>query len=316
MPRKINQDALPGDKLLTLYQRLTLDARKHYLGNLAADLGCSSQAVTRMIGIIEHHLGKDAHIEKGLEGRRRFYQLVSKSQAKTLGFSFEELTFLATCRDLAAPYLPDGVAQRVTKTLTALTLHLAEGNGPAPLPGQSIGFRNKGYIDYTPHQETIAVLRQAIAKRQICQVVYRANGRDGATTYRYAPGHILAMNGTLYVQGYKLAEGSLLQDRPTTFLIHRMSQIEPTGEYFSFDAADATARQFGLNWHKPKRIQVHVAPEAADYVRDRVWSDDQSIDEHLDGSITLTVSTTSEKELNAWVWSFGEQARIVETPTT
>ena len=309
VPQKLNKDALPGDKLLMLYQRLTLDARKHYLGDLAAHLDCSTQAVTRMVEIVERHLGMNAHIERGLDGRRRFYQLVSKSQSKALGFSFEELNFLATCRDLAAPYLPENVAQRITKTLGSLALHLAEG-GSTPLPGQNIGFRSKGFIDYTPHQETIAALRQAIEKRRVCRVSYRPNGGGETKLYRYAPGHILAMNGTLYVQGYKLAEGSLLQDRPTTFSVHRISQIEHTGEYFNFDAADTEARQFGLNWHPPKRVQVHVAPDAADYVRDRIWSDNQAIEDHADGSITLNVTTTSEKELNAWVWSFGGLAHI------
>ena len=313
MPQKFNRDALPGDKLLMLYQRLTLDPRKHYLGDLAAQLGCSTQAITRMIDMIERHLGMDTHIEKGMDGRRRFYQLVSKSLNRTLGFSFEELNFLATSRDLAAPYLPEAVAQRITKTLTSLALHLAEGNGTAQLPGQTIGFRSKGYIDYTPHQETITILRQAIDKKRICRVAYRPNGHEDAKVYRYAPGHILAMNGTLYVQGYKLAEDSVLRDRPTTFLIHRITQVDTTGEYFNFDAADTAARQFGLNWHSPKRAQVHVAAEAADYVRDRIWSDDQQIDNHADGSLTLTVTTTSEKELNAWVWSFGKAANSVGT---
>jgi hypothetical protein len=57
-------------------------------------------------------------------------------------------------------------------------------------------------------------------------------------------------------------------------------------------------------------MAVHIAPEAVDYVRDRVWSDDQTIEEHMDGSITLTVTTTGEKELKAWVWSFGGAAEI------
>jgi hypothetical protein len=58
---------------------------------------------------------------------------------------------------------------------------------------------------------------------------------------------------------------------------------------------------------------VHIASPAADYVRDRIWSDDQVIEDHADGSLTLSVTTTSEKELLAWAMSFGELARVVET---
>ncbi|CAA7617370.1 conserved hypothetical protein [Magnetospirillum sp. SS-4] len=263
-----------------------------------------------MIRIIERYLGKDAFIDSGLDGRRRYYQLRTKADKAALGFSFEELRYLAICRDLAAPMLPEGVADRIDRSLTQLALHLGEANGHS-LSGAPIGFRSKGYIDFGPHLGTIATLRHAIDKRQVCRVIYKAGGRSSESEYRYAPGRILAMSGTLYVQGYRLPEGSLLKERPTTFSLHRIAEVAPTGEYFRFDAADADARSFGLNWHPPKRIQVHVAPQAADYVRDRIWSDDQTIRDHPDGSLTLTVSTTSEKELKAWVWSFGELARIV-----
>jgi predicted DNA-binding transcriptional regulator YafY len=312
MPPKHNEDALPRDKLLVLYQRLTLDGKKHFQGDIARDLGCSAQTVSRLVGIIERHLGRDSYIESGLEERRRYYQLCTGAEDKGFGFSFEELRYLALCRDIAAPILPEGVTDRINRSLSALALELGEVNGHS-VSGSAIGFRGKGYIDYTPHLATIGTLRQAILKKQVCHVVYTASGRLVESAYRYAPGRILAMSGTLYVSGHRLAEGSLLGDRPTTFSLHRIAKIEPTGEYFRFDAADGEARRFGLNWHEPKRIQIHIAPEAADYVRDRVWSDDQTVEEQPDGSVMLTVSTTSEKELNAWVWSFGGLANIVNT---
>ncbi len=312
MLRTLTDDALPRDRLLTLYQRLTLDGRPHFQSDLARELGCSPQTVARLVDVVERHLGKDAEVERELDGRRRTYRIRSKAEEKGLGFSFEELRYLATCRDLAAPLLPEGVAQRIDRTLTMLALQLGEANGQS-VTGLSIGFRSKGYIDFTPYLPTIATLRQAIAKRQVCYVTYTASGRDSARTYRYAPGRILAMNGTLYVQGYQLPEGSLLKERSTNFLLHRIGAVSPTGEFFSFNAADADARAFGLNWHEPKRVKVHIARQAADYVRDRVWSQDQTIEEQDDGSLILSVTTTSEKELKAWVWSFGDAAEVIET---
>ncbi len=311
MARRLSEDALPRDRLLTLYQRLTLDGRAHFQSDLARDLGCSPQTVARLIEAVEPHLGKDAEIERGLDGRRRFYRLRTQAEEMGLGYSYEELRWLAIGRDLAAPILPVGVAERIDRTLALIALHLGEANGGAAA-GAPISFHGKGYIDYTPHLLTISTLRQAIANRQICQVSYMPAGQQATRCYRYAPGHILAMSGTLYVQGYRLGEGSLLKERPTTFSLHRIATIHPTGEYFRFDADDATARSFGLNWHAPERIQVHVARLAADYVRDRIWSDGQTVDDHPDGSITLTVSTTSKKELKAWVGSFLGLARVVE----
>lgn len=308
MPRK-HHDALPGDKLLALYQRLTLDGRRHFQSDLARDLGCSAQTVVRLVAIVERNLGRDAYIESGLESRRRYYRLRSRSEEKSLGFSFEELHCLAACRDVAAQFLPESVVDRISQTVTALALHLAEGNPPTA--GQPIGFRSKGFIDYSPHFQTITTLRKAIERRQVCRIVYRARGRQAEGVYRYAPGRLVAMSGTLYVLGYRMSEGSVLPDRPTTFSIHRFAEVTPTGEYFRFNAADGEARTFGLGWHEPRRVQVRVEAEASDYVRDRVWSDDQVVEDQDDGSIILSVTTTSEKELNAWVSSFGGQAKIL-----
>ncbi|MGE5516207.1 MAG: helix-turn-helix transcriptional regulator [Bacteroidota bacterium] len=302
MPPK-HSDARPRDKLLTLYQRLTLNGRKHFQADLAAELECSPQTVARLVEIIQGHLGKDAEIECGLEGRRRFYRFRSAAQEQGLGFDFEELHYLAMGRDLAAQFLSDAVAQRITRSITALALHLVDGTDP--VGGQSIAFRNKGFIDYTPHLGTITTLRQAIADKQICRVVYTAVGRHSSTVYRYAPGRILAQGGTLYVQGYRLEEDSLLQSRPTTFSLHRIREVMPVGQYFRFNACDDDARRFGLNWHEPRRVTLNVSAGVAGYIRDRVWSDDQTIVDLPDGSLLLTITTTSEKELIAWVYSFG-----------
>ena len=74
MPRKLNDHASARDKLLVLYQRLTLDSRKLFQSDIAHELECSPQTVTRLIGVIEKHLGKD-EIESGLDGRRRGHHL-------------------------------------------------------------------------------------------------------------------------------------------------------------------------------------------------------------------------------------------------
>ncbi|MDE2514451.1 MAG: WYL domain-containing protein [Rhodospirillales bacterium] len=313
MPKKRNPESRPRDKLLSLYQRLTLDGRKHFQADIARVLECSPQTVARLIGVISDHLSKDVAIESGLEGRRRYYRLRSATEETALGFSFEELRYLAICRDLAAPFLSDETARRIGRSLTTLALQLGEGAG-ASLAGEQIGFRSKGSIDYTPHLPMIAALRQAIEKREVCDILYRAGGRSSDRHYRYAPGRILAMSGTLYVLGFRLSDGSLLAERPTTFSLHRVREVLPTGEYFRFHAIPDDSKAFGLIWHEPRLMAARIAPEAADYVRDRVWSNDQIIEDQPDGGIVLTIRTTSEREFRAWVGSFLGLAEIIAPP--
>lgn len=194
--------------------------------------------------------------------------------------------------------------------MAALAIQLAESGERRDLPGCAMGFRPKGYIDHTPHLGALATLRGAVDRRQICRVSYQARGRRDKTVYRYAPGRVVAMGGVLYVQGFRLDDGSPLRDRPTTFLLHRIAEVATTGEYFSFNADDTDVRVFGLSWHEPRRVSVQADPTVADYIRDRVWSDDQSITDHPDGSLTLTFTTTNEKEVADWVGSFLGAAKI------
>jgi hypothetical protein len=311
MPKKYNQDARPRDELLTLYQLLTLNDKRHFQDDIAREANCSPQTVARRVEIVERHLGKNAYIERGIEDRRRYYRVRTTAGKMALGYEFEELHYLASCRDIAGAALGSDVSDRIIRSIATLALHLGENNGKH-LSGQvPISLHNKGFIDYCPHVGTIATIREAIVKRQVCRVTYRASGRADAAEYRYAPGRIIAMNGTLYVQGCRLAEGSLLKYRTTVFSVHRIGEVSRTGEYFGFDAADVGQQGFGLNWHAPKRVHIEIAPAAADYVRDRIWSGDQTIHEQANGGVVLGVTTTSEKEVNAWVSSFGGLAKII-----
>ncbi|ABC23252.1 hypothetical protein Rru_A2452 [Rhodospirillum rubrum ATCC 11170] len=282
---------------------------------LKNELECSERTVDRIVDDINNALSADLEIVKAPNNNNEIcYQLVSHKEENVPGFSFEEVRYLATCRDLAAPYLPEAVIGRINRSLVNLALHLEEGQRRS-VSGAPITFANKGYIDYGPHAETIKTLNEAIANRRVCSLCYLPMNERTAKSYRYAPGRIVAMNGVFYVQGHYLDEGSLLPGHFITFLLHRITQITPGEEYFHFNAFEDTSRAFGLKWHEPMRRQIHVAADAADYVRDRIWSADQTIEEQDDGGIILSVTTTSEKELQAWVWSFGGLAEII-TPSS
>ena len=47
------------------------------------------------------------------------------------------------------------------------------------------------------------------------------------------------------------------------------------------------------------------------YIKERKWSEDQTIVNKRDGSLILEFSCQSKRELIAWVLSFGDQAEII-----
>ncbi len=306
---KKDKDSGPRDKVLQLYLYLVLAPGRHFKKDLAERFNFAETTTSNIIDVIERHIGRTAELKRGKHKNRTYYELVMPTTAETLGVSLEEVRYLALCRDLAEPFLPPETHARLGRSLRELATSL---NGTAQLPHKSIGFRTKGTIDYTPHLPNLQVLRTAIEKKEICTLLYRALGRKEERQYRFAPGVIIALNGALYVQGYRLEDGSVLAERPSTFLLHRIRTVTPLHEFFTFDAADTDARTFGLYWHEPKDVFIEVDADAADYVRDRTWSDDQHISDRADGSLLLRLRTTSEREVQAWVWSFGGLARVVD----
>lgn len=311
MPPKKDQDATPGDKLLRIFRRLMLDGRKHFQGDLANDFQCSPQTIIRIVAEIEAVIGTS--LESGIDNRRRWYQIRTINR-NMLGLEFEELRYLSVCRDLAAAVLPETVLARVDKTIFSLSTLMADQDFAQRESAQQpqLAFFAKGRIDYTPHQPTIAKLVRAAEERLVCLVRYKASGKAESKEHRFAPGRIVSMNSALYVLGAGLTENFREIRHLTNLAIHRITEVTLTERTFKFDLPKPEAGTFGLPWHEPKIFRIRFKPgQAADYVRERIWADEQTLTDLEDGGVLLEITTRSEPELMAWVRSFGEEAELL-----
>lgn len=311
MPSKYDQDSTPGVKLLRLFRKLLADGSRHFQSDLATEFNCSAQTVMRMIAEIESVIG--ANLETGLDRRRRWYR-ISSNHPNRLGLDYEELRYLAVCRDLATPALPEQVRRRVDETLLQLSLHMAEqGFSERPdVQEPQLGFYSKGRIDYTPHRETLEGLLSAIRQRGVCRLVYRASGSSEDKKHLFAPGRLVSMNLTIYVLGALLAEDGVEVRHHTHLAVHRIHRIERTSLVYRGTFPDFGKGTFGLPWHEPREFHIRFrAGKAADYVCERIWADRQSIEHLPDGSVILHITTRSEPEIMAWVRSFGEEASLL-----
>lgn len=306
MPQKIDPDATPGIKLLRLFRRLFLDGRRHYQQDLAEELHCSAQTIIRMISEIESVVGVALH--SGYDNRRRWYQYVAASGCRTLGLNFEELRFLGICREMASEILPKPVLERLDASLEHLALHLADPSHTNL--GKQFTFYAKGRIDYTPHAAHIEKLIGAAQERRVCLVRYKAPGRETAREHRFLPVRIAAMNNALYALGGQVGTQCDVVERPCNLAIHRVHDVIMTDKHLSFSLPEE-GNSFGLPWHEPCTFTIRFSSKVAEYVRERVWADEQHMEDISDGGLLLTLTTRSKPELDAWVRSFGEDAVIV-----
>lgn len=311
MPSAKDRDSSHGAKLLKLFLKLMLEGRKHYQADLAKQFNCSPQTIIRLIAEIEGVVGESLVV--GNDNRRRYYQMKTFSHRKTLGLNFEELRYLSICHDLAGPCLPDQIDKRVETTIFTLSTLMADPDYARREAAQKkhIGFKSKGYIDYSPYFPFIEKLICAADEKKVCVVDYKPNSKKDTHIHLYAPGRVLSMNGALYIHGNKVTKGSFEKDKPMTLAIHRITEVAMTDKEFSFTPDTDEHGAFGMKWHEPVRYKIRFEESVADYVRERVWSEDQVINELDDGGLELELSAVSERELMAWIWSFGDKAKIL-----
>ena len=309
-PKKYS-DATPGEKLLRLFRKLMVDGRRHYQLDLAKEFQCSTQTIIRMIGEIESVIG--TNLELGIENRKRWYQLKPLPR-RHLGLKFEELRYLSICRDLAENILPEQIRNRIDDTIFNLSVLMADDKAFAErekAQKTQFVFNSKGRIDYTPHFDKIEKLVHAAEERRICLVRYKASGKQKDKEHRFAPGSIVAMSGALYAFGAGVTEDYQNMRHPTNMAIHRIVDVTLTDKRFAFALPEYDPATFGLPWHEPRMFRIRFkSGKTADYVRERIWADEQKMEEADDGGLLLSITTRSEPELLAWVRSFGEEARI------
>ena len=254
-------------------------------------------------------------LEYGRDGHRRWYRFKPK-QSNRLGLNFAELDFLSVYRDLAAPFLNSEDRVRIDTSLFNFSMLMAD---PSYQTGITRGanakfvFTSKGRIDYTGHYETLERLAKALRGSLICLVRYRKAGAAEEREHSFAPGRIVSMNGALYVLGATVTKDASCIKHLISLAVHRIREVTVTDKQFLFKMPSEDLGLFGLPWHEPRNFRIRFAPGgAADYVRERIWSDQQRIVEQEDGGLVLELVSRSEPEVMSWVRSFGEEAELLD----
>lgn len=302
MPAKWDTDTTPGIRLLKVFRRLLLNGRRHYLGELAKEFQCSRQTVLRIMEDIEQVVGPA--LESGTENRHKWYRL--KCASDRLGQK-EEVRYLAICRDLAAPELSQEVLARMDDTIASLSSHLERPASPAAQP--PVYFFHKGKVDYAPHRHTLEQLMDAIEKRQLCRFTYAPPG-DPPGTLVFAPDCLICLEEALYAYGAVIEKDMVRDILPLP--VHHIRNMTVTGETFDLLFPEIHPGLFGLPRHAPRRVRLGCRKgKTADYLAERIWTDDQTLARRPDGSLLLEMSTSDEEGLKEWLKQFGEDVTLL-----
>ena len=317
MPRKRNPDISHGDKLLKLFAMLFFRPGSRSLTQLAAELGCSKQAVARLVDQIES--GYSVRIERQMRGNRLYYVFDPPRKFPPAAMlSSTELNTLQMCRAFTEHLLGTEQFGEAMLTIEKSTRLLPEDEA---LPEGNFGVLRFGSIDYSPYRSQLRTLVEAMERKRVCEVKYQRILDQKAATFRIKPLKIFAHRESIYVHArYAKMPGEKFRapDYDPLLALHRIKDVALTETRFAFpkdyDFDRAMNRQFGVIHAGRFAVMAEFTGWAAGFVTERVWSTDQKIKHRKDGSVVIEFTATSEPEVLNWVLNFGGEAKLLGPP--
>ena len=315
MPEKLSPYKSYGEKLISLFARLMFSEQSHSLTNLSKMLKCSKQTVLRLVSDIQRSYGVD--IEESMQGNKRYYRLKKpKSIPPAINLTEMEMNVLRMCKAFSEHLLGKELFKEATRALEKSQALLPKDKTLLSHPFASF---SPGSIDYTPYQESIRMLLEAMEKKRICKINYRAIMSEKLKTFYIKPLKIFSHHDTIYLHaGMARKPGKTYKepDFDPLLAMHRIKKVELTERMFKFppkyDFEKIFNQDFGIIKEDSFKAEVEFTGWSARYIAERIWSPDQKIIKKADGKIRLIFSASSEYELTGWALSFADEARVVK----
>jgi predicted DNA-binding transcriptional regulator YafY len=314
LPEKRDSYSSYGQKLISLFAKLLFTQRSHSLIELSRMLNCSKQTVLRLVDDIRRSYGVE--IEESVENRRKYYRIKKYFQSSpAVNLTEAELQSLYMCQAFAEHLMGKQLYDDATRALEKS--HTLMQN-QQDLSSHHFASFVSGRIDYTPHQEHISLLIEAMNNRKICKLTYKSITASKAKSFFIKPLKIFSHRDAMYIHaqlarkpGKKYRE----PDYDPLLAVHRIKHVEITERLFEFPKKYDFEKIFKVNFGVIKddafEVEVEFQGWAAKYVSERIWSPDQKV--HIkNGKTKLTFSASSEPELISWVMSFGENAKVIK----
>jgi predicted DNA-binding transcriptional regulator YafY len=314
MPKKLNENISYSDKLLKLFGRMFFNPGPRSLTDLARELGCSKQAVGRLVSQIESSY--QVRIEREMRGNRLYYVFDSpKKFSPKAGLSASDLNTMQMCRAFTEHLLGVGQFGDAMLAIEKSTKMLPQD---VALPEGNFGALRFGTIDYTPFQKQLETLVHAMENKKVCEIMYKRILDKRSTRHRIKPLKIFAYKETIYIHArYAKIPGKVFKpsDHDPLLALQRIKKATPTPTSFrmpdNYDFERVMNRHFGVMSGKKFLVKARFTGWAAGFVQERVWSTDQKVTRIKDGSINIEFSATSETEVLNWILTFADEGILL-----
>jgi predicted DNA-binding transcriptional regulator YafY len=157
------------------------------------------------------------------------------------------------------------------------------------------------------------LLTRAVRENRRLELIYWTASRDETCRRVVDPYHLTSVDGDWYLVAY-----CHLREEVRMFVPARIRQLKDTGEFFEppsdFQIGHYLDNSFRVmrGNGKPQRVRLRFAPEAARYVREKVWHPSQRLRTARDGSLEVSVRVSHLHEVKRWVLSYGGACEVLE----
>lgn len=315
MPPK-HHDATSAEKMLGLYTLLLLSTHPWSLTQLAEHFKCSKPTILRLLQKIERYAGVTLQSESRSEGYapQKWYWLerdLKDAERHGMALQQDEMRLLHFCRDLATPFLPPPLCAVLDDSLRRASVLLPTRPRSKQAKTPVLHPALLGSIDYGPFQTILQQLLTAIETRHVCEIRY-ASDKNPERTHEMAVTGMVSGRQALYVRGWCVfPKGKVTARHPLFLAVHRIREVIPTRRIHVLSSPSEDVG-FGIMEGEAFAVRVQFTADAALYVRERVFSPDQRIEDvGTEGSIILSFTARSEPEVLSWVMSFGSKAQAL-----
>ncbi len=304
MPR--NQEVIRQWKVLH-----ALESSRHgaSIDALARDLEVTTRTIRRDLAALQE-AGFPLYDDRA-DGRRIWRLVEGYTQRLTQTFSLAEL---------AALYFGKNLMSFLGGSPFASDLESAFAKIREALPARSLPYlariqdlfavRPEPWKDYSKKKDVIAGLIDATLHQRRASLEYYSLSSRRTKGYTVDPYRVVYHHGGLYLYA-RVAEYAEVR----TFAVERIKRLELLEQSFEtpqdFDVGEYARGAFGITGGKPEPVELVFDAPAADYVRERVWHESQSLEERDGGGVALRMSVAAGPELQAWIKGFLPHVRVV-----
>jgi predicted DNA-binding transcriptional regulator YafY len=174
----------------------------------------------------------------------------------------------------------------------------------------AISFRSIGST--VADLELFEAVSRAVLRSVELDFAYHKLGNRSHEPRRAQPYHLGCIENQWYLFGFDLDRQQM-----RTFALARMKSVRLTDKKFARPADFSLTKHLGDSFGvfsaegKPQEIRIRFDEFAARLVRERRWHASQKIKELDGGDIELTLKLGSLTEIQRWILSWGEHARVI-----